>query len=253
MEVRVLGCYGGNDKSHGLTSFLVNGHIALDAGALTNSLSHAEQLAITDVIVSHIHFDHTCGLPFLVDNQFGKSNKPLTIHATASVIEGLRRHMFNDLCWPDFSRIPHNNGPSIVYQEIRPGQEFTIGDIDVLPVGVDHLVPTVGFVFSDASGSWVCSSDTGATEAVVKVVNKLEAPKLLFLECSFPRELEELAVDSKHLTPAGVERAIRDLQHQVPLRIYHCKPLYLKTVTAEIEELNYADIAMLKQGDVFKI
>jgi hypothetical protein len=32
MKVKVLGCYGGNIPGYGMTSFLVNGTLALDAG-----------------------------------------------------------------------------------------------------------------------------------------------------------------------------------------------------------------------------
>jgi ribonuclease BN (tRNA processing enzyme) len=105
MEVRVLGCFGGNDSTHGLTSFLIDNTLAIDAGALTNALSREEQLSIDDVIISHIHFDHTLSLPFLIDNQFGTRDKPLKIHATETVINRLKKFLLNDHCWPDFSKI----------------------------------------------------------------------------------------------------------------------------------------------------
>lgn len=253
MEVRVLGCYGGSDKGHSLTSFLINDHIAVDAGALTDALSQEEQLQITDVIISHIHFDHTCTLPFLVDNQFGNKKEPLRIHATAEVINQLRQHMFNDICWPDFSKIHNGDDAAVKYIEYLPGEPFYVSGLRFEAVSVNHLVPAHGIIVDDDNGSWIYSSDTAETELLWKKINQLDNPKLLFLECSFPNELETLANDSKHLTPAGVGRQLSLINKELAVRIYHCKPSYLDKVAAEIAELDYKDIAMLRQGTTFKI
>ena len=70
MKLRVLGCYGGNVPEHGMTSFLVNDTVCLDAGWVSGALSLREQVKVKDVIISHSHLDHTCSLPFLIDNNF---------------------------------------------------------------------------------------------------------------------------------------------------------------------------------------
>ena len=41
MKFRVLGCYGGNVQEHGMTSFLVNDTVSLDAKELLEQLAHA--------------------------------------------------------------------------------------------------------------------------------------------------------------------------------------------------------------------
>ena len=46
MKLKALGCYGGNIPGHGMTSFLVNDSLALDAGWVSNALSLKEQDAM---------------------------------------------------------------------------------------------------------------------------------------------------------------------------------------------------------------
>jgi hypothetical protein len=42
MEIKILGCYGGNAPGYYLTSFLINNKILVDAGAVTSSLTIKE-------------------------------------------------------------------------------------------------------------------------------------------------------------------------------------------------------------------
>ena len=62
MKLRVLGCYGGNTPGRGMTSFLVNDTLALDAGWVSGALTLKEQVKVKDVVISHSHLDHTCSL-----------------------------------------------------------------------------------------------------------------------------------------------------------------------------------------------
>ena len=39
MKFRVLGCYGGNVQEHGMTSFLLNDSVCLDAGWVSGALN----------------------------------------------------------------------------------------------------------------------------------------------------------------------------------------------------------------------
>lgn len=57
------------------------------------------------------------------------------MYALAGTIEALRQHIFNNVIWPDFSRIPSPQAPFIRFQEIHIGQTFQLSDkwIEVLP------------------------------------------------------------------------------------------------------------------------
>ena len=67
MKLQVLGCSGGELPGHRTTCFLVDGRLAVDAGALTGSLPLAALLAVDDIILTHSHFDHVKDVPLLAD------------------------------------------------------------------------------------------------------------------------------------------------------------------------------------------
>ena len=125
MRLRVLGCFGGSVKGRHLSSYLLNESIALDAGALTQTLTLEEQTRVRHVIVTHSHLDHNCALAFFADNVYGRIEEPAVVYATAPVLAALRQHMFNDVLWPDFSRLPNDHSPTLRFQEIRRPRRST--------------------------------------------------------------------------------------------------------------------------------
>jgi ribonuclease BN (tRNA processing enzyme) len=253
MEIRVLGCYGGMDEHHRLTSFLIDGFFAIDAGAITGALSSEAQHAITDVLITHSHLDHTSSLAFLIDNVFGEVEEPLRIYGHGEVLRDLHLHVFNDVSWPDFTRLPSPEKPTIRYVELPPGKECSIGRFRVMPVWVNHVVPTTGLIVTEDGKSWVYSSDTANTDEIWARVNELDDPRLLFLECSFPNRHADLADSSKHLTPAGVGQQLAKLNRQIPVRVYHGKPSYLDEIMNDLRELNYPDLELLRQDEVYTV
>ena len=70
----MLGAYGGSSPWHRQTSFLLDGTVSLDAGALTQSLTLEEQARVRSIILTHSHLDHVASLPFLVENVFGRTS-----------------------------------------------------------------------------------------------------------------------------------------------------------------------------------
>jgi glyoxylase-like metal-dependent hydrolase (beta-lactamase superfamily II) len=80
-----------------MTSFLIGGTVAVDAGAITRALTIAEQKTIRHVIITHTHIDHTSSLPFLIENLFGSDSEPVSIYCTRSVLGAVRRHLFKHM------------------------------------------------------------------------------------------------------------------------------------------------------------
>lgn len=221
-----------------MTSFLINGAIAIDAGAITRVLTIEEQRAVRHVIITHTHIDHTNTLPFLIENSFGSSEEPVAIYCTKRVLAGVRRHLFNNDTWPDFSRIPNHLYPSLRFEEIELERPFTIasGDdkLEVIAIEVNHIVPTSGLLLRQGASSIIFTSDTGPTSRIWEVANATDDLAALITECSFPNRLQEVADVSLHLTPASLGAELAKLRRRVPVYIYHFKPAYVEELRREL-------------------
>jgi cAMP phosphodiesterase len=147
MRIRVLGCHGAELSNHGTCGLLINGSILLDAGTICSSLTLTEQRKIRYVLISHIHADHIKGLPFLSENLIGqKRQRPVVIISLEKVLAGLRRYLFNDQIWPDFTKLPNSQRPIFQLRAIREGETIRIDGLDVKAFRVNHIVPCVGFL-----------------------------------------------------------------------------------------------------------
>ena len=249
MELRILGCSGGEADGERLTGLLVNGCVAIDAGSITAALTVEEQIDIQHVFLSHSHLDHICTLPFFTKNIFGHTRGAVEIHALPETLDVLRRHLFNDELWPDFSVIPSPNDPTIRYTEVVPERSYGVCGLEITPIRVNHLVPCVGYKVEDGRDAFVFTSDTAETDRIWEVANATPNLRLVIAEASFPNEQASLATASKHLTPASLGRELRKLHRDVPVRIYHLTPGDKAAMLPQIEALGDPRVSLLAQDE----
>ncbi len=249
MKVRVLGAYGGSSPWHRQTSFLLDGTVALDAGALTQSLTLDEQARVRSILVTHSHLDHVASLPFLVENVFGRTEGPIEIVGPRAVTTLLQGHLFNDAIWPDFTRIPTHFLPSVTFRTVEEGAPFRVNGLHGLAVAVSHVVPTFGYLLWDDRACVVFSGDTGPTEALWAEARRRDDLKAIFVECSFPDSMAEIAEVSRHLTPATLALEMRKFPASVPVNLYHMKPPTLPQLRADVAALSQPRVRILDDGD----
>ena len=259
MEIRVLGCYGNQLPGAKTTSLIINKTIALDAGAITSSLSLDEQLLIDDILLTHSHIDHIKDLGFLGDNIIGRKKTPVNIIAHKKTIDTLRKHFFNNELWPDFTVIPTPDAPVFKYVEIEAEEKFELDGLEIFPVQVPHPVYTLSYFLRDHKNSVLHVSDTGETEKIWEYASKEKHLKAIFLETSFLDEMEALAKASKHLTPANIETELKkidlsQLKTPIDVYIYHLKPIYKEKLIREILKIkvNGFNIKLMEQGAIIK-
>ncbi len=252
MILRVLGCSGGEAEGDRLTGLLVNGTVAIDAGCLTMALKIPEQVAIRHIFLSHSHLDHICTLPFYTKNIFGHIDVPVEIHALPETLDALRRHLFNDELWPDFSVIPSPDAPIIRYSEIEPGRVYEVEGLRITAIPVNHLVPTVGYLVEDEHSAFIFTSDTAETDAIYEAANRAKHLDLFITEASFPNEQAWLAEASKHLTPAKLAKELKKLKRDVPVAVYHLTPGDKPRMLPELEALQHPRLSLLEQDSVFR-
>ena len=253
MELRVLGCHGGETPRHRTTAFLVDERLTIDAGALTSQLELSDQGRIEVVFVSHAHLDHVRDLATIADNRAQMGCAPLTIAATKTTIHELETHFFNDRLWPNFAVIPDADAPTIKYQEIPLEKPTKLLDYTVTAVPVHHTVESAGFVLEDATGSIGFSGDTGPTDRLWEVLNGVKNLKALLMEVSFPDERQTLATASGHHTPQTLiaDLAKFDRRKDVATMLYHIKPPFQAEVEKQCAKLDDVHLEILKLGDQF--
>jgi cAMP phosphodiesterase len=107
MKIMVLGCSAVELPNSNLTSFLIDGKLLLDAGTIGSALDESAQWKIKYVLLTHAHLDHIKDIPFFADNiSMHNINHSVTVMSIPSVIRALKKHLFNDVVWPDFTKIP---------------------------------------------------------------------------------------------------------------------------------------------------
>ena len=254
MELRVLGCHGGESVKHRTSSFLVDSRLAIDAGAITSMLTLEEQHAIETVLVSHSHMDHVRDLATLADNRCQQGGAPLVIASTRETLDALRTHFFNDKLWPDFSRIPTPESPTIVFRELEPETPTEISGHSVRAVLVSHTIETCRFLVEGKSASLAYSGDTGPTERFWEVLRDTPKLRALLLEVSFPNEQHRLAHVSGHHTPETLGRELLKLgaeRRDLPVMLYHIKPLFQDRVERELAKLRGQNLQICQLGDQY--
>ncbi len=87
-----------------LISYVVDGHLAFDAGAL-GLMPLVEQNRLKTIFLSHSHVDHIATLPLLIDNVYKPTPECIKLYANTATIADLKRHVFNDHIWPDVFRL----------------------------------------------------------------------------------------------------------------------------------------------------
>ena len=249
----MLGAYGGSSPWHRQTSFLLDGTVSLDAGALTQSLTLEEQARVRSIIITHSHLDHVASLPFLVENVFGRTSGAIEIVATKEVAGLLQDHLFNDAIWPDFTRIPNHLLPAITFRVIEAGVPFRVDGLMAMAVPVSHVVPTFGYLVWNDESCVVFSSDTGPTERLWAESRNRPDLKAIFVECSFPDAMAEIAEVSKHLTPATLRAEMRKFPPGVPVNLYHMKPPTLPQLRADVAALSDPRVRLLDDGDELEV
>jgi cAMP phosphodiesterase len=229
--------------------FLIDGSVLLDAGTIGTRLTLAEQRRIRFVFLSHLHFDHIKGLPTLVDNLAGEFDEPVIVAATEPVLQGLKDHVFNDKVYPNFFELPNRKHPILQALVLKPGKSVTLGHLEVIPIVVNHTVPTVGYVVKDRRAALLYSGDTYKTDEIWSLGRTIPELKAAFIESSFPNELAALAKKTKHLTPSLLAEEWRKLENDhVPVYAYHLKPPFRDQIVTELRALQIPHLNILEEG-----
>lgn len=197
MEVRILGAHSTEAQGQRMVSILIDDVLALDAGSLTSSLSLQEQQKIRAIFLSHHHFDHTRDLVTFGANG-AMFSTPVEIYALGQTLDIVNFCLLDGKMYADFSKWPSKDKPFLRLIAIKPLERYTINDYDILPVPVNHSVPSVGY--------WVISKDgkslfyTGDTGPGLASCWQQISPQLLLIEVSGINAVQNFLTTVGHLS-----------------------------------------------------
>ncbi len=237
-----------------LTTFRLNDSIAIDAGSLGLALTGKQIAQIEHVILTHAHLDHTASLPVAIDAAYPELKRPMRIYADQPTLAAVRNHLFNDEVWIDFSRfpVPGTEKPCMEWLPMPPRKTLTINGLRITPIPVNHVVPTVGLIVQSENDAVLFTSDTWQTDEIWAEGKKLANLRAVFIECSFPDEMEDLAKKSGHLTPRLVARETAKLGRRVPVYCVHLKPGMREKLCAQLAPHAACGVAIAEIGKIYR-
>ena len=239
MEIRILGAHNVESATTKMTSILVDGVLAVDAGSLTSGLSLSEQMRVNSVLITHCHYDHIKDVAAIGLNSsyFQKTTK---VYSQAATLEAIANNLLNGVIYPRFMTIATPDQPPLEFCEIEP---YKIEDIDgykIQALPVEHAVPTVAYEISGGDDkSFLFSGDTGP--GLSKCWDRV-SPQLLVIDVTLPNRLQNQATRTGHLTPqllAEELNTFQDAKGYLPsVVLIHISPTFEDEIREEANQVS---------------
>jgi len=230
---------------------LLDEQIALDAGSLTKRLTLQQQLNLKGVLLTHQHYDHMRDLPALAMNCF-LNNGAVNIYGSQAVHSALESHLLNNEIYSRFL-----NSPALHFTAVQPPTTFSIGDYTILPIAVNHAVPTQGYHVKILQRSIFYTGDTGP--GLNECWQQIQ-PELLITEVTSPNRFSDFGRAKGHLTPILLQKelqAFHTLHGYTPRVItVHMNPSVESEIAAELKMVSTTlscEIMLAHEGMVIDV
>ncbi|MDA0680946.1 MAG: 3',5'-cyclic-nucleotide phosphodiesterase [Proteobacteria bacterium] len=234
---------------------LIDNDVLIDAGTGIGDLGLEDLKEIRHVFLTHAHLDHIAGLPMLIDANFAEDFEiPVTVYAREETLAAIKAHLFNDVIWPDFAKLPTAENAMLRYRVCNPGNTITIGHRDFHAIDVSHSVPSLGYTVQNSGGVFAVSGDTKTNETLWPALNDCDDLKVLVIEVSFPNDQEALATKAGHYCPRTMCRDLRRLNHEPEIWLTGMKPGQEETILREVKQaVPGKNIRMLSLGTIIDV
>jgi len=243
MKVRLLGSSVQDPaRRQYVSSYLINGTVAIDVGCLGFYDTPQEQEAIKHVFLTHSHADHTASLPIFVENAWTPAGNCARVYGSAETLDAVQKHIFNDVVWPDFVALSKNMPPFLHVRRLEPEVPVEADGLRITAVPVHHVVPTVGYVVSDGKSAVIFGADSGPTHRIWEVAHQTPNLRAVFLEACFPNRLTGLAKTSLHLTADMFAGEVAKIPKGVKIIAVHIKVRYREEVIRELHALQLPNL-----------
>jgi len=254
--IKVLGAYGGKATNMQLTSLQLSKEVVLDAGNLVEGLGNGIK-NINHIFITHSHLDHILDIGFLIDATFDIRKIPLKVYGRKETLTNLKKHIFNWEIWPDFTQINlvDSDLKSIELIEIELNEVVEVDGCKIKAIKNNHTISSNGYIIEKEDHALLFTSDTYCCDEIWEEVNNNSKITTVIIDVSFPSRLDQLAFDSKHLTPKLLKEELKKLKrNDVKIHINHIKPFCRNEVIQEIikGDLLLNNGAILEAQDVIE-
>lgn len=254
MKVRILGCHGSVAPEYETSCYFINDRFLIDAGSLCSSLSLQEQQNISDILITHPHMDHIKDLCFLLENTQGQLQESVTVYSSPGILNALQTHVFNNIIWPDFSKIPlEANSDTFMLKLVPIVEDVELGGVKISMFKVNRSTEAVGYLIDDGEGQLIFTGDTGPCATIWEIANRCSRLKAIFTHVSYPSDMKTLAEFFGHFT---LEQLLRDMQQfkssQIPIYVGNLKPLFLREMLDEFYSKAPEQLKLLHQDDEYQ-
>lgn len=224
----VLGCSGGIGRGLRTTSFLWNDDVLIDAGTGVGDLELDALRRIDHIVLTHSHLDHIVSIPFLADAVGALRDTPIAVHGLPETLDAIRRYLFAEPIWPDFTVTPSPERPFLRFESFAPHSTLRLpGGRTVQALPANHTLPATALLLraSSGEGSLAFSGDTTSCPDLWDALHTISDLRHVIVETSFPDSELALAQLSKHYTPGLLSADLAAFNRpEVEVHISHLKP-----------------------------
>ncbi|MBI1248521.1 MBL fold metallo-hydrolase [bacterium] len=253
MKVRLLvPSVAPNSRLHFPFSVLIDDHIAIDTCGLPYLDPIEAQRAVDQILLTHSHIDHVGGLPLFLDNTYRPDHSCPTIYASEATWDAVSKHLLNDVIWPDLEKIADSETPFFKKQIVDVHRPISIDGYQVTAIPLEHVVPTLGYIFQGEGASVLFCWDTAPFPEFENIVAAIPNLKAIFLDASFPNELRWLAEKSEHTTPGQFGQLVAQIPADVRIIAIHLKPGHHDELIDELNQLGLPNLEIADPHTVYE-
>ncbi len=239
MQIRILGAHALEQAGTRLSSLLVDGTLALDAGGLTSALSFSEQKEIKAVLLTHHHFDHTRDVVTLAANAAYYWRGQLAIYGLRYTLDIVTSVLLDGRIYASFLEYPSKEEPTVRLETIEPYSRKTIAGYDVLAIPAKHSVPAVGYQVTSLDGKSLLY--TGDTTAGISECWQHVSPHVLVTGVIGPNKFADWLGKAGHFCAAILKEELKEFRRikgYLPrVVVIHIGNLFEKEIEEEVAQV----------------